>query len=109
MNSNIQITYPETSTSSFSFATSTSYYTGNASTGNGNDVTGSGSGQTEFEFDETTNYQEFGQNLITRQLTSTNVDSYIAFDPLHIESNDGVSSTNETQENENWSKILSKH
>ena len=101
LNSNIQITYPETSTSSFSFAASTSYYTGNTSTGNGNDVTGSGNDRAEFEFDETKNYQEFGQNLITRQLTSTNVDSYIAFDPLRIEPNDGVSSTNETQENEN--------
>ena len=64
-------------------------------------MTGSGNGPTEFEFDETTNYQEFGQNLITRQLTSTNVDSYDAYDPLQIESIDGVSSTNETQENEN--------
>ena len=61
LNSNIQIIYPETSSSSFNFAASTSYYTGNASTGN--EVTGSGNDQ--FEFDETTNYQEFGQKLIT--------------------------------------------
>ena len=97
LNSNIQITYPETSSSSFSFAASTSYYTGNAS--NGNEVTGSGNDQ--FEFDETTNYQEFGQNLISRQLTSTNVGSYVAFDPLQIESSDGVNSTIETKEDEN--------
>ena len=96
LNSNIQITYPETSTSSFSFAASTSYYTGNTSTGNGNDATGSGNGTTEF--DETTNYQEFGQNLIARQLTSTNVDSYVTYHPLPIKPIDGVSSTNETQE-----------
>ena len=99
LNSNIQITYPETSASSFSFAASTSYYTGNTSTGNGNDATGSGNGTTEF--DETTNYQEFGQNLIARQLTSTNVDSYVTYHPLPIKPIDGVSSTNETQENEN--------
>ena len=97
LNSNIQITYPETSSSSFSFAASTSYYTGNASTGN--EVTGSGNDQ--FEFDETTNYQEFGQNLISHQLTSTNVGSYVAFDPLQIESSDGVNSTIETKEDEN--------
>ena len=96
LNSNIQITYPETSASSFSFAASTSYYTGNTSTGNGNDTTGNGNGTTEFE--ETTNYQEFGQNLIARQLTSTNVDSYVTYDPLSIEPIDGVSSTNEIQE-----------
>ena len=66
LNSNIQITYPETSTSSFSFAASTSYYTGNTSAGDGNDMTRSGNGRTEFEFDETSNYQEFGQNLIVR-------------------------------------------
>ena len=71
-------------------------YTGNTSTGN--EVTGSGNDQ--FEFDETTNYQEFGQNLITRQLTSTNVGSFVSFDPLRIESSDGVSSTNEAKENE---------
>ena len=96
LNSNIQITYPERSASSFSFAASTSYYTGNTSTGNGNDTTGNGNGTTEFE--ETTNYQEFGQNLIARQLTSTNVDSYVTYDPLSIEPIDGVSSTNEIQE-----------
>ena len=43
-------------------------------------MTGSGNGPAEFEFDETTNYQEFGQNLITRQLTSTNVNSFVAYD-----------------------------
>ena len=98
MNSNIQITYPETSATSFSFAASTSenYYTGNTSTGNGNDTTGNGNGTTEFE--ENTNYQEFGQNLIAQQLTSTNVDSYVTYDPLSIEPVDGVSSTNEPQE-----------
>ena len=99
LNSNIQITYPETSTSSFSFAASTSYYTGNTSTVDGNDVTGSGNGRTEFEFDETSNYQEFGQNLITRQLTSTNVNSFVAYD--QTEPIDGISSTNDTQEDEN--------
>ena len=60
-----------------------------------------GSGNDQFEFDETTNYQEFGQNLISRQLTSTNVGSYVAFDPLQIESSDGVSSTIETKEDGN--------
>ena len=69
LNSNIQLTYPETSATSFSFTENTSenYFTGNTLTGNGNDSTGTGNA---------TNYREIGQDLITQQLASANVDSF---------------------------------
>ena len=109
LNSNIQMTYPESSATSFSFAENTSgnYFTGNTSTGNGNDSTGNGNAS---------NYPEIGQDLIAQQLTSTNIDSFAliyndgnahfrgsiwntTFDLSSIEPIDGVNPTIGSQEN----------
>ena len=64
LNSNIQLTYPETNETSFT----ENYFTGNNSTGYGN--------ETERGNDSSINYQEEAQNLISQQLASANVDSY---------------------------------
>ena len=122
LNSNIQMTYPESSATSFSFAANTSenYFTGNTSTGNGNDSTGNGNDSTGNGNDSTgtgnaTDYQEFGQDLIAQQLTSTNIDSFAliyndgnahfqgstpnaTYDLSSIEPIDGVNSTIESHE-----------
>ena len=108
LNSNIQMTCPESSATSFSFTENTSenHFTGNTSTGNGNDSTGTGN---------TTNYWEIGQDLIAQQLTSTNIDSFAliyndgnghfqgsapnaTYDLSSIEPIDGVNSTIESHE-----------
>ena len=77
LNSNIQMTYPESSATSFSFAENTSgnYFTGNTLTGNGNDSTGNENNDSTGT-GNVTDYRELGQDLIAQQLTSTNVDSF---------------------------------
>ena len=116
LNSNIQMTYPESSATSFSFAANTSenYFTGNTLTGNGNDSTGNENNDSTGT-GNVTDYRELGQDLIAQQLTSTNVDSFAliyndgnahfqgstpnaTYDLSSIEPIDGVNSTIESHE-----------
>ena len=99
LNSNIQLTYPETSVTSFTENTSENYFTGNnvsgsgsschdpqcrqngeclthshpenEATGNDYDITGTGNDVTG-----TGNYREMGEELITQQLAEADVDSF---------------------------------
>ena len=69
LNSNIQLTYPETSATSFTENTSENYFTGNNVSGNGNDSTGN-------DVTGTGNYREIGQEMVAQQLAAANVDSF---------------------------------
>ena len=72
LNSNIHMSYPETSATSFTENTSGEYFTGNG-TGSGNETgnnSGTGNGN------ESVNYREMGEEIISQLLAQRNVDSF---------------------------------
>ena len=106
LNSNIQMTYPETSATSFTENTSGDYFTGNNDTGNGSgcnnslcrqngeclthshpeneedattgngNETGNNSGTGNETGNEPGNYREMGEGLISQLLAQENIDSF---------------------------------